>query len=93
MLAEARVSVPPPILLRPPVPANVPDSVPPAVPVERLAPTPFRLTVPPLVRDSMVSVPPSESVAPAAIVTLEVAERRLLPVVAKVPALTIVAPV
>ena len=92
MLAEARVSVPPPILLRPPVPANVPASVPPAVPVERRAPMPFRLTVPPLVRDSMVSVPPSESVAPAATVTPEVAERRLLPVVARVPALTFVAP-
>ena len=84
--------MPPPILVRPPAPENVPVSVPPAVPVERRAPPPFRLTVPPFVRDSMVSDPPRESVAPAAIVTPEVAERRLSPVVASVPAPTVVAP-
>ena len=91
-LVASSASVPAPILVSPPAPMKLPASEPPAVPVDRLAPAPARLTVPPLVRASMVSVPPSESVAPGAIVTPEVEERRLLPVVASVPAAMVVAP-
>ena len=83
--------VPPPIFVNPPRPLNVPPSVPPVVPVERVAPVPIPI-VPEFVMTSIVSLPPSESVAAAAMVTPEVEESRLLPVVASVPALTFVAP-
>ena len=89
---EAKVVAPEPIFVNPPRPLNVPPSVPPVVPVERLAPVPMPI-VPEFVMTSIVSLPPSESVAAAAIVTPEVEERRLAPVVASVPALTFVAPV
>ena len=91
-LVASSASVPAPILVSPPAPMKLPASVPPAVPVDRLEPAPLRLTVPPFARTSMVSAPPSESVAPGAIVTPEVEERRLLPVVASVPAAMVVAP-
>ena len=51
----------------------------------------MRLIVPLLLSVLIVSVPPSWRVAPLATVTPEVL-RRLLPVVARVPALTVVAP-
>ena len=84
--------MPVPDLVREPAPETVPVRVLLAlsVPVVRM---PARVTVPPLDKLLMVSLPPRASVAPEATVTPEVLASRLALVVESVPALTVVAPV
>ena len=90
--AASSVRVPAPDLVRPPTPETVPESVPVVAPRERLEPAPLRLTVPLFARLLTVSVPPIESVAPEATVRSDVVGSRPFPVVASVPAETLVAP-